>query len=83
MKNFTTSDVENSHIYAESTDDLILAPLWWHLEGLSQTVSGYGGKLTSRYKISFEGKNYRLYISCFSNASSTWFSVKGKKYFVD
>lgn len=88
MKNFTSSDVSNPEtafpkIYlGEYQKELKDSPLWWHVKGLSQTASGYGAKLTSRYKISYEGKEYRLYTTCFSNAGSTWFTVKGRKIFV-
>lgn len=64
-------------------EDLIDAPLWWHKQGLQQTASGYGRKLTQRYKISFNGKEYRLYTTIFSNAGSTWFKVKGRTIYVD
>lgn len=63
-------------------EDLIDAPLWWHERGLQQTASGYGRKLTNRYKISFNGKEYRLYTTIFSNAGSTWFKVKGRTIYV-
>jgi len=68
-------------IYTETTD-LIDDPLPWQKQGLQQTASGYGRKLTSRYKINFEGKLYRLYVTIYSNAGSTWFRVKGRKIFV-
>lgn len=60
---------------------LIDAPLWWHDKGLQQTASGYGSKLTTRYKVEFEGKQRRIYCTCFSNSGSLWFTAKGKKYF--
>ena len=89
MKNFKSSDVQNSDSafpriylgkYAEELKD---SPLWWHRQGLSQTASGYGAKLTLRYKISYEGREFRLYATCYGNAASTWFKVKGRKIFVD
>ena len=89
MKNFTASDVQKLEsdfpkIYlGEFAKELIDSPLWYHKMGLSQTASGYGAKLTSRYKISYEGKEYRLYSSCYGNAASNWFKVKGRKIFVD
>ena len=89
MKNFTASDVQNPEssfpkIYlGEYASELIDSPLWWHRQGLSQTASGYGAKLTSRYKISYEAREYRLYATCYGNAASTWFKVKGRKIFVD
>ncbi len=81
-KLFTDADVtESNHIYADRTE-LVDAPLWWHLRGLSQTASGYGRKLTTPHKINFNGKLYRIYCTCFSNAGSCWFTVKGRKLFV-
>ena len=69
-------------IYADTTD-LIDDPLPWQKRGLQQTASGYGSKLTSCYKINFEGKLYRLYVTQYSNAGSTWFRVRGRKIFVN
>lgn len=63
-------------------EDLVYCPLEWQKQGLSQTASGYGQKLTQPYKINYEGKLYRLYTTCFSNVGSTWFVTKGKKIFV-
>jgi len=90
IKTFSDSDVSvhgcipnAGKIYADSTDDLIYAPLEWQKRGLSQTSSGYGRKITSYYKINFKGKLYRLYNTCFGNASSTWFKTKGRTIFVD
>ena len=61
---------------------LIDAPLWWHDRGLQQTVSGYGRKLTTRYKVPFNGRNYRVYCTQISNVGSLWFEVKGERYYV-
>jgi len=88
MKNFTASDVSNPEsafptIYSEGTNQLLYSPLPWQKLGLSQTASGYGAKLASYYKINFEGKNYRLYNTCYGNASSTWFAAKGKKFYLN
>jgi hypothetical protein len=63
-------------------EDLVYAPLDWQKQGLQQTASGYGRKLTNPYKINFEGKEYRLYTTCYSNAGSTWFRVRGRQIFV-
>ena len=62
---------------------LIDAPLWWHDKGLMQTATGYGAKLTTRYKIEFEGKQRRIYCTQYSNSGSLWFMSKGKKYFIN
>ena len=89
-RKFTLADViqhsciaNAGKIYANSTNDFHCDMLDWQKQGLSQTASGYGAKLTTYYKINFEGKLYRLYNTCFSNAGSTWFKTKGKKIFVD
>lgn len=89
MKQFTLNDIRDhgcvagaGSLFADSTE-LIDSPLWWHKRGLSQTASGYGSKLTTSRKIHFCGKIYRLYASCFGNAASVWFKVKGKTIFVN
>lgn len=78
MKAFKTSDIQCGYISAD-IQDLMYAPLWWHKQGLSQTASGYGSKLTSSYKISLDGKLRRLYSTCYGNAASVWFMLKGEK----
>jgi len=82
MKKFTRKDLDFGHIYCEACD-LADVPLWYHTRGLQQTQSGYGRKLTSHYKIHFEGKLYRLYTTIFSNVGQNWFTVKGEKLFVN
>lgn len=62
---------------------MVDSPLWWHKAGLQQTATGYGRKLTTRYKVQFEGKLYRVYATCYSNVASHWFTVKGEKIFIN
>lgn len=90
MKEYKESDVETYDIKGGSIssirpsadrEDLIYAPLDWQVRGLQQTASGYGYKLTSPYKIRFEGKDYRVYVTCYSNVGSGWFRVRGRKVF--
>lgn len=78
MKEFKTEDVKGGYISAER-EDFSYSPLWWHKQGLSQTSSGYGAKLTTPYKISLDGKMRRLYATCYGNASSVWFLLKGER----
>lgn len=54
-------------------------PLWWHEQGLHQTASGYGQRLTTRYKIRHNGRLYRVYATCISNVSSLWIISLGVK----
>ncbi len=85
MKNFTSQDLAQGlslpTIYAEKAD-LVLSLLPWQKKGLQQTASGYGSKLVNPYKISYEGKLYRLYSICFSNSGSTYFTTKGKRIYL-
>lgn len=83
MTQFTKADVKNEQFIYASREDLVYAPLPWQKLGLQQTASGYGEKLTSPYKIYFEGRLYRLYVMCYSNVGCTWFTARGKKYFVN
>ena len=88
MRLFTSADVSNPDsttpcVYTQTQQDLLHCPLVWQERGLLQTTSGYGRKLTSEYKISFNGRLYRLYVTQISNAASTWFMAKGKKIFVN
>ncbi len=87
MKNFTLAETEphagHLGLFIDYPKDLVSAPLWWHKRGLSKTASGYGGKIESSYKISFEGRLYRIYHTCYGNASSAWFTSKGRKVYVN
>lgn len=60
-------------------NELIDAPLWWHKRGLSQTASGYGSKLTTRYKFKWGKKLYRVYACCWSNTSTLYIIVNKVK----
>lgn len=55
------------------------SPLWWHKQGLQQTASGYGGKLTTRYKTEYNGRLYRVYVMCYSNVGTAYIIVNGER----
>lgn len=82
MKEFTDADVHNESLSINYPEDLVLCELDWQKRGLQQTASGYGAKLTGRYKISFNGRLYRIYHTCYGNSSSPWFKVKGRTIYV-
>lgn len=87
MKNFTDDDISASdtlypRIFVDRSELIVDQPEWMQ-RGLTQTASGYGKKLNSGLKISFNGKLYRLYTTIFSNNGSIWFIVKGRKIYVD
>lgn len=86
-RQFTDRDVQpwagQKGLFADWQTELIDAPLDWQKQGLQQTATGYGNKLTTRHKINFNGKEYRLYATCYSNAASIWFTVKGQRIYVN
>jgi len=59
--------------------DFVNDPLWYHKQGLMQTATGYGSKLTTERKLKFNGREYRVYCSCFSNVGTVYIIVKGEK----
>ena len=88
MKEFTQADISNPDaqfptIYADKQTELVYDPPEWKKRGLQETASGYGRKLNSGYKIHYNGKLYRIYVTIFSNAGTSWFVAKGKKIHVD
>ena len=70
--------------YAENIfeKELIGCPLDFHTKGLQQTASGYGNKLTTPYKVHYEGRLRRVYATCHSNVSSLYIVVRGEKLYL-
>lgn len=69
--------------YADvSIEDRVDCPLWWHERNLQQTATGSGKKITTRYKIRYQDRLYRIYACCFSNAASHYIIVKGRTLFL-
>ena len=65
-----------------------IRPLWYHVRGLSQTASGYGSKLTTRYCILYRGANgrrrwRRVYVSLWSNVGTAFIIDNGKRLIID
>lgn len=58
---------------------VVYAPLWWHKQGLTQTATGYGGKLTTPYKTEYGGRLYRVYVMCWSNVGTSYIIRKGER----
>lgn len=67
--------------YVESTK-LIDAPLAWQVKGLRETATGYGSKLTTRYKIEHNGKLYRVYASCHGNSGLLYIMEHGRRIYL-
>jgi len=58
---------------------LIDCQLWWQKQGLSQTSSGYGRKLSTRWKIKIGNRLHRIYCHCFSNSGSLYIVQSSRK----
>ena len=74
----TLSDYKNDY----KQHSLISDPLWHHTQGLLQTATGYGSKLSTQYKAFYNNRLYRVYCHCFSNSGSNYIIVKGKRIFL-
>lgn len=48
------------------------APLWWQLEGLSYTATGYGKRIPTRHIVRYNGKWRRVYCAIFSNIGTCY-----------
>ena len=86
MKKFTTTDRETGGPFPRIScdkEDLIDNPLWFHVQGLQETASGYGKKLTTRYMIHYNGKKRRIYCACFSNAGTCYIIDNGEWLVID
>lgn len=59
------------------------SPLWWHRQGLQQTASGYGKKLTTEYMLRISGRWHRVYCVCFSNGGSLYVLRNGAAHYLD
>lgn len=53
------------------------SPLWWQLQGLSYTASGYGSRIPTRYMVKFNNRWRRVYCAIYSNNGSLFI---GKKF---
>ena len=60
----------------------VYAPLWYHNTGRSQTATGYGSKLTTPWKVWFNGRFYRVYCTQWSNLGTCWIESRGTRYIV-
>lgn len=85
MKNFTAAHIVQRtlpYIRVVYPTDLVHSPLAWQVRGLQETISGYGSKLTSEYKLSFENRLYRVYHTCYGNSSSAYIIVRKRRIYL-
>ena len=52
-------------------------PLWFHIQGLQETASGYGRRLTTPRMVYLEGRWRRVYVCCYSNSGTAY--VEGER----
>lgn len=95
MKNFSSSDIYSrpftfagepygyKKISVNNNGDLIINELPWQKLGLSYTRTGYGNKIPTRYMIQIDGRKYRIYTRCFSNAGTSYIIFKGEEVVID
>ena len=62
---------------------LLYYPLWWHEQHRQQTATGYGSKLTTPYKVKYNGRLYRVYCRCYSNVGSLYILPGGKPLYLN
>ena len=75
--------LKNKYGQDYDVNDLILCELKWQKRGLMQTATGYGNKLTTRYKLKHNSRLYRVYAASFSNCASYYIVIKGEKKFLN
>ncbi len=68
--------------YVPSDAEVIESFLSWQKQGLQETASGYGSRLTTTKKVKYNNRWYRVYATCYSNVASCWIKVKGNKLFL-
>ena len=67
----------------EKCDYVATRLLWWQEQGLMQTASGYGDKLTTSYMVKYRGRLRRVYCSCHSNSGVTYIVLNGERVICD
>jgi hypothetical protein len=56
--------------------------LSWQRQGLQETASGYGTKLTTSLQAEYCGRWYRVYCTCYSNVGSCYIISKGQRLYL-
>lgn len=54
-------------------------PLWWQVQGLTKTRTGYGIKIPTSYTVKYQGRERRIYCDTYSNTGHTYIIIKGEK----
>lgn len=51
--------------------------------GYNRSVTGYGPKIPTRYRVQYLGRSRRVYAMCYGNAASTYIIVNGETQFIE
>ena len=62
--------------------ETIERPLWWQVQGLSYTASGYGKRIPTRHMVRYHGKWRRVYCAIFSNARTCYIGKLSDKLYI-
>ena len=71
-----------SNDYKYGDIELIEALTWWQERGLSYTVSGYGSKIPTHYKVKLNNKFYRVYCHVSSNVGAYYILIKNQRVYL-
>jgi hypothetical protein len=76
--------MENTVTYQNAPYTVTIEQLWWQNQGLQQTATGYGRKLTTEYMLHLPDSKrpYRVYAVCFSNCASFYILRRGERLFL-
>ena len=74
----------NTVTYQNAPYTVTINQLGWQKQGLTQTATGYGRKLTTEYMLHVPDapRPYRVYAICYSNAASFYILRKGQMLFL-
>jgi hypothetical protein len=50
---------------------------------VNRSISGYGSKIPTRWKIKYAGRWYRVYVMQYGNSGSAYIKVLGEVLFLD
>lgn len=58
-------------------------PLWWQVQGLGFTRSGYGKRIPTRFMVQYKGKWRRVYCCIYSNAGTCYIGKREENLIVN